>query len=121
MATLCFVALLPSCTHWVVAPGPPGPNEEKVRVTTAAGEQVVLMEHSVDGSVFGGWLDGYEEYWTSPLDSVSTFEVRGISGGRTAVLVTTVAVAGLVAFAIIATREIGIGGAPPPYGGYDRH
>jgi hypothetical protein len=92
IAFLCLVALLPSCTHWVEVPGPPGPEEEKVRVTTTAGEQVILVEHEMDDSEFGGWMEGYEAYWTSPLDSVSTFAVSRHSGTRSALLVVGTAV-----------------------------
>lgn len=93
----CLVALLSSCTQWVsFSPGPPGPVEGEVRVTTDAGRTVELTDPFVEGPEYVGTREGMVV--RVPLDSIAQFEVKRNNVAGT--VVTSVAVTAGVFFGL---------------------
>lgn len=101
IGALCLVVLIPGCTGWATPqPSPPGPERTRVRVTTAAGERVVLRDPFVTGERYVGRTKGGAE-WASQLDSIRSFEVEDFREGLT--VLTVIATTAALFVALILT------------------
>ncbi len=98
LATLCFVAFLPSCVMKytpVQAGAAPPPGQEWVRVTPKGGGAPVMLhepqqmgDHYVGGGDARTWyIDCTDcEVVSIPMDSIAGFEIYEVDGGKSALL-----------------------------------
>jgi hypothetical protein len=92
IATLCLVALLPSCMTFRPYDGVPPDDSREVRVTLHGGTQTVLYgaqqmgDQYVGGLQDGDWFVGCTNCLVRsiPMDSIAGFEVSETNAGGTA-------------------------------------
>lgn len=90
IATLCLVALLPSCTTFKTYDGVPPGTEGKVRVTLDRGGAPILLHDAQQmGDQYVGGLDGRTWFIgcedcsirSIPIDSIARFEINEVNAG----------------------------------------
>lgn len=122
IATLCLVALLPSCTTFKTYDGVPPGTEGKVRVTLDRGGAPILLHDAQQmGDQYVGGLDGRTWFIgcedcsirSIPIDSIARFEINEVNAGGTAwaaILGTAVLVGALYAL-FASSYEFQLGGS----------